>query len=158
MFNQSHSNNSSEERSSHHREVEASHDGELRDLAGGVSSLTDIQSCPDALTARGVLHVLQTLRPGRRADQPQEDQDGRQHKILKTRTNKRWSYKLVPPVDNSRWNDDQYSQKWDQSQSPCRRACSRDKPTAPPCCRGSRQRPRPQRTPMQRSRLPPWTS
>lgn len=42
-----------------------------------------------------------------------------------------------------------------QSLSPCKRACSPGTPAAPPCCRGSRQWPRPQRTQLRRRSLPP---
>ena len=59
-----------------------------------------------------------------------------------------------PPADPSeqrRW--DQYSRKWVQSQSPCRRACSLDKPAGPPCCTGSRRWRCPRRT-RRRTRSP----
>lgn len=51
--------------------------------------------------------------------------------------------------------DGQHLQTSAQSRSPCRRACSPGTPAAPPCCRGSRQWPRPQRTQLRRRSLPP---
>lgn len=50
---------------------------------------------------------------------------------------------------------DQYLQKWVQSQSPCRRACNLNTPTEPPCCTGSRRWRCPQRTPPRRLNRPP---
>lgn len=53
---------------------------------------------------------------------------------------------------------DRYSQKWVQSQNPCRRACSPSTPTEPPCCTESRRWRRPRRTPLRRPSLPPCVS
>lgn len=71
--------------SSHHGDVEGPHAGELRDLAGDVAPFAQRQRVTDASRVRGVLHVLQALRPGGRTHQPQEDQDRRDHKVLETR-------------------------------------------------------------------------
>lgn len=51
--------------SSHHRDVEGSQIGELCDLTGDVVALAESQRGTEAFSVRGVLHVLQTLGPGR---------------------------------------------------------------------------------------------
>lgn len=68
--------------SAHHRDVERPQVGVVGDLAGHVAPLAQRQRGADALGARGVLYVLQPLGPGRGAHQPQEDQDGRERKVL----------------------------------------------------------------------------
>lgn len=50
--------------SSHHREVEGPHVGELRDLTADVAASAQSQRGGDAFGAGGVLHVLQALSPG----------------------------------------------------------------------------------------------
>ena len=71
---------------SHHRDVEGPHAGELCDLTGDVGPPADGQRVADAFSVRGILHVLQTLRPGGGTHQPQEDQDGCEQEVLEYRT------------------------------------------------------------------------
>lgn len=68
--------------SAHHGDVERPQVGVVGDLAGHVAPLAQRQRGADALGARGVLYVLQPFGPGRGAHQPQEDQDGRERKVL----------------------------------------------------------------------------
>lgn len=68
--------------SAYHGDVERPQVSVVGDLAGHVAPLAQRQRGADALGARGVFHVLQPLGPGRGAHQPQEDQDGREHKVL----------------------------------------------------------------------------
>lgn len=74
--------------SAHHRDVQRPQAGIVGDLAGHVAPLAQRQRGADALGARGVLHILQPLGPGRGAHQPQEDQDGRERKVLAGRGKK----------------------------------------------------------------------
>lgn len=70
--------------SSHHRDVEGSQVGILRDLAGDVAPPAQSERGWDALGARGVLHVLQTLGPGGGTHQPEEDQARCDQEVLET--------------------------------------------------------------------------
>lgn len=70
--------------SSHHRDVEGSQVGELRDLTGDVAPSAQSERGRDALGARGVLHVLQALGPGRGTHQPEEDQARCDQEVLET--------------------------------------------------------------------------
>lgn len=73
--------------SSHHRDVEGPHVGELCDLTGDVAPLAQCQRGADAFSVCGILHILQALRPGGRTHQPQEDQDRCDRKVLGTSRN-----------------------------------------------------------------------
>ena len=141
--------------SSHHRDVEGPHVGELRHLTGDVAPLAERQRVADAVGVRGVLHILQALRPGGRTHQPQEDQDRRDHEVL---GNKERHFSKSPQLFEVRRDLYIYSQRWARSQSPCRRACSLSRPTEPPCSRGSRRWRCPRRTPPRRPSLPSGAS
>lgn len=82
--------------SSHHRDVEGSQAGELGDLAGEVAAHS--QRGRDALGARGVLDVLQTLGPGGGAHQPEEDQAGRDQEVLETSRSRAQAPKETPTL------------------------------------------------------------
>lgn len=80
--------------SPHHGDVEGPQVGELRDLAGEV--VRPAQRGRDALGARGVLHVLEALRPGGGAHQPEEDQSRRHQEVLENQYEKEPRRPLVP--------------------------------------------------------------
>lgn len=69
---------------SYHRYIEWAHAGVLSNFTCTESHQTEVKSQVNAACAGSVLHRLQTPRPRRRAQEPQECKRRRHHKILTT--------------------------------------------------------------------------